>query len=172
MVMTSRRPRQAVRSTSKVAAGGILKAPAAKRVRRGVKRPVIKLLDKFKSGLERRISTQIESAGLADGYEKLVIKYERPSRVSKYTPDFQIGHKPIFIEAKGWFRKPADRQKMIYARDQNPALDIRIVFQKASLPIYKGSPTSHGKWATDNGFMWADNGVIPDVWLKEAKHAV
>lgn len=155
-----------MRSISNV---GILKAPRKSTVRRGVKRPVVKLLTEFKSGLEKRIADQIESEGLEPNYEKLVIKYERPARISRYTPDFPIGDKPIIIEAKGRFRTASERQKMIYARDQNPALDIRIVFQKASLPIYKGSPTSHGKWASDNGFMWADNGVIPNEWLKEAR---
>ena len=63
--------------TSKSAAGaatkGVLKAPV---VRRGVnKRPATKLLDQYKSGLEKRVASQIEAAGLDPQYEKHVIKY-------------------------------------------------------------------------------------------------
>jgi len=27
----------------------------------------------------------------------------------------------------------------------------------------------YAKWATDNGFLWADKGVIPPEWIKEMK---
>lgn len=144
---------------------GILRAAKGGSVKRT---PGI-LKGRYKSGLERRAAEQIEAAGLDPQYEGKVIKYIRPARASRYTPDFPIGPKPIYIEIKGRFRGASERQKMILARDQNPEADIRIVFQKADLPIYKGSPTSHGKWATDNGFVWVDGGVIPDEWLDEAK---
>jgi len=39
------------------------------------------------------------------------------------------------------------------------------VFQKANNKIRKGSKTTYGKWADDNGFKWADN-TIPKEWLK------
>jgi hypothetical protein len=61
------------------------------------------------------------------------------------------------------------RQRLILAKQQNPALDIRIVFENASLPINKGSPTTYAKWAEDHGFKWADKGVVPASWIKEMK---
>ena len=152
-------------------ANGVLKAPAKRRRWGGVKRPTVSVKPKFRSGLEKKINDQLAAANLDGNYEKLVIKYTRPEQVCKYTPDFPIGAKPIIIEAKGYFRGGAkERQKMILVRDQNPHLDIRFVFQKASNPIYKGSPTSMSKWASDHGFLWSDNGVIPDAWIKEAAH--
>ena len=155
-----------MRSTSKSSSGGILKPPVVKR--RGKKRPVIKLKTAFKSKLEERINAQIEAAGLDGNYETQVLRYVVPSRNARYTPDFPIGRKPIYIEAKGRFRTASERAKMILVREQNPGVDIRLVFMKASLPIYKGSPTSHGKWAEDHGFQFADGGIIPDAWLVEA----
>lgn len=144
---------------------GILRAPVVKR--RGVKRPT--LAGSFKSKLEERIDAQITAAGLASNYESAVLRYVVPSRNARYTPDFPLGPKPIYVEAKGRFRSASERQKMLLVRDQHPGVDIRLVFQKAELPIYKGSPTSHGKWADDHGFQWADKGVIPEAWLLEAK---
>lgn len=144
---------------------GILRAPKTKG--QGVKRPVLK--SKHKSRLEERIAKQLEEAGIDPKYESQVIRYVVPARKAKYTPDFPIGDKPIYIEAKGYFRTPAERQKMILSRDQNPECDIRIVFQKAHNPIYKGSPTTNAMWAETNGFPWADGGVIPDAWLEEVK---
>ena len=152
-----------MRSTS----SGILKPPKVKR--RGVRRPVTKLKTAFKSKLEERINAQIEAAGLDGNYETQVLRYEVPARKARYTPDFPIGRsKTIYIEAKGRFRTASERAKMILVREQNPGVDIRLVFQKASLPIYKGSPTSHAKWAEDHGFLYADGGIIPDAWLQEA----
>lgn len=136
--------------------------------RRGKKRPVIKLKTAFKSKLEERIAAQIEAAGLSHNYESIKLPYVVPARNAKYNPDFPIGKRPIYIEAKGRFRTASERAKMVLVQQQHPDKDIRLVFQKASLPIYKGSPTSHGKWADDHGFQWADGGIIPDAWLVEA----
>lgn len=143
---------------------GILRAPQVKR--RGKNRPV--LVKKFRSKLEERIDRQIREAGLESNYESEVIPYVIPSRKARYTPDFPIGTKPIYIEAKGRFRTASERQKMLLVREQHPDKDIRLVFQKGELPIYKNSPTSHAKWAEDHGFEWADGGVIPEAWLIEA----
>ena len=111
------------------------------------------------------------SYGLNHNYETKVLPFVVPSRKARYTPDFPIGDrgKVIYLEFKGRFRTASERQKMILVRDQTPGVDIRFVFQNASLPIYKGSPTSHGKWADDHEFLWCDKGIIPETWLKEAR---
>lgn len=145
--------------------------------RQGIKRPVSTLKSgsvrdpikpAFRSKLEERGAAQIEAHGLDHNYETKVLPFVVPSRKARYTPDFPIGSKPIYLEFKGRFRTAAERQKMILVRDQTPGVDIRFVFQNANLPIYKNSPTSHSKWAEDHGFMWCDKGVIPEHWLKEA----
>lgn len=84
-----------------------------------------------------------------------------------YTPDFQISTKAgkvFYIEYKGILDLET-RKKMVRVKHQYPDLDIRFVFQKARNKIRKGSKTTYGKWATDNGFKWADN-TLPPGWLK------
>lgn len=124
-----------------------------------------------RSALEDKVAKQLDISGVTYAYESVRLDYKVPSRKAKYTPDFILtnGDKQLIIEAKGWFRTAAERQKMVLVKQCNPDLDIRIVFQNANKPIYKGSPTSYAKWATENGFLWADKGTIPDEWLEEVK---
>lgn len=120
---------------------------------------------RYRSRLEERIADQLDEAGIQFSYENKKLKYTVPARHATYTPDFDLG--PFLIEAKGYFRSAADRQKLVLVKRDNPEAQIRLVFQKASNPIYKGSPTTYAKWAEDHGFEWADGGVIPESWLKE-----
>ena len=120
---------------------------------------------RYRSRLEERIADQLDDAGVSFGYENKKLKYTIPARNATYTPDFDLG--PFLVEAKGYFRSAADRQKLVLVKKDNPEADLRLVFQKASNPIYKGSPTTYAKWAEDHGFLWADGGVIPDEWIKE-----
>lgn len=122
---------------------------------------------RYRSGLEERIAKQLGEAGIEFQYENTKLKYTVPARQATYTPDFAVG--PILIEAKGYFRKASDRQKLVLVKQAYPELDIRLVFQKASNPIYKGSPTTYAKWAEDHGFKWSDEGRIPNEWLEEVK---
>lgn len=130
------------------------------------KQPVLERA-KYRSRLEDRIANQLKQAGVTFAYEDLKIKYEVPKRHAKYTPDFTFGS--IICEAKGRFRSAAERQKLLLVKEQYPELDIRLVFQNANLPIHKGSKTTYAQWANDNGFLWADKGVIPEEWLLEAR---
>jgi len=86
----------------------------------------------------------------------------------KYTPDFKIkrpsNRTPLYIEYKGVLDVKT-RKKMKLVRQQYPKVDIRLVFQKASNKIRKGSKTTYGMWADQHGFLWAD-GEIPKVWLR------
>jgi hypothetical protein len=140
-------------------------------------KPALKLEPAFRSGLERGLAEQLDAEGISFEYEKLKLEYNVPARVAKYTPDFKVGK--IVIESKGAFGygpnrfsggDPAkERQKLLLVKEQHPDIDLRIVFQRASTKIYKGSPTSYAKWAADNGFLWADKGTIPPEWIKEMK---
>jgi len=129
--------------------------------------------NRYRSHLEERIAGQLERAGLHFDYEGEKISYVVPARKARYTPDFPVPYKAkkakIYIEAKGRFRTAQERQKLILVREQNPDIDLRIVFQKANNPIYKGSPTTYAMWAESHGIKWADGGVIPEAWIKELK---
>lgn len=120
---------------------------------------------RFRSRLEERIADQLEAEGIAFKYESEKIKYLVPARNSTYLLDFDVG--PFLIEAKGYFRSASERQKYVLLKEQHPDRDIRLVFQNANNPIYKGSKTTYGQWATDHGFKWADGGKIPEDWLEE-----
>lgn len=115
------------------------------------------------------MARQLELAGRSFGYEDEKIDYLKPAKSAKYNPDFILTKKngeKMYIESKGRFLT-ADRQKHLLIRDQSPHLDIRLVFQRAKNTISKTSTTTYGKWATDKGFLWSDNGRIPPEWLDE-----
>jgi hypothetical protein len=135
-----------------------------------------KLVPTFRSDLEGKIAKQLDSAGIKYGYESKVVKFTVPARTAKYNPDFVIDGTSIIIEGKGRFGHRGNdsagakvRQHLILAKQQNPDLDIRIVFQNATLPIYKGAKTTYAEWAEDHGFKWSDKGMVPSSWLKEMK---
>lgn len=130
------------------------------------------LVGNRRSKFEDRIESKLQTSNVTYSYEPHWFEYIVPSRPAKYTPDFLIGTS-IYLEAKGNFNirgKSADeRKKLILVRKNNPDLDLRLIFQDASKPIYRGAKVSHGEWATSNGFLWADGGVIPEDWIIEAK---
>lgn len=134
----------------------------------------------YRSSLEERLAAQLNGAGIEVQYEGYTIPYSVPARDAKYKPDFTCHG--IIIEGKGHFgannfgrrfsnmkeQSAKERQKFALIKEQHPELDIRFVFSRADAPIYKGSPTTHAKWAEDHGFPWA-NKVIPASWLEEIK---
>lgn len=140
-------------------------------------KPALKLEPAYRSGLEKNIAAQLEAEGLSFEFEKHKFEYDVPARKSKYTPDFKIGG--IFIEAKGGFGvgpgrfsggdPVKERQKLLLVKAQHPEIDLRIIFQRASTKLYKGSPTTYAAWATANGFKYGDKGVVPQEWLEEAR---
>jgi hypothetical protein len=119
----------------------------------------------FRSGLEEVIGRQIKDAtGLDPQYESFKISYVKPSKPSKYTPDFKLPN-GIIIETKGRF-ETADRQKHILIKEQHPQLDIRFVFSNSNQRIRKGSETRYSDWCRKNGFQFADK-RIPAAWFNE-----
>jgi Phage endonuclease I len=129
----------------------------------------------FRSRLEKKVADQLKRSGIAYDYETLVVPYKVPERDAKYTPDFPCPS-GIILEAKGRFGHRGsggakERQKLILVKEQHPHLDIRIVFQNARLPIYRGSKTTYAKWATDHGFPFSDKGVVPAAWIEEMKNS-
>ena len=95
-------------------------------------------------------------------YEARTVRYQVPAAEHRYTPDFVLGN-GVIVEAKGRF-DAADRARHLLIRAQHPDLDIRFVFQRASLPICKGSRTTCVDWCRRHGFQYAD-GAVPPSWL-------
>lgn len=90
-----------------------------------------------------------------------------------YTPDWEFtksnGQK-FYLETKGLLDADT-RRKMKAVKEQNPSLDVRLVFQ-ANNYLYKGSKTRYSEWAEANGFLWhvvgASGVFMPKAWLREA----
>ena len=124
--------------------------------------------DGFASRAEAKFAEAMTEYGLAWLYEPEKYPWVPPPK--RYIPDFRVTTKTgksFLIEYKGYLR-PEDRTKMKAIRKQYPQLDLRIIFQNAKKPLYKGSPSTYGDWATKNGYKWADK-TIPQDWLRERK---
>ncbi len=127
----------------------------------------------FRSGLEERISKELEDTGCSFTYEEEVLKYDKPARTSKYTPDFIITtrpdgtkkERPLVIEGKGRFLT-VDRQKHLLVKNQHPNVDIRFVFSNSRQRISKQSNTTYAMWCEKHNYQYADSSV-PNEWLWE-----
>ena len=115
----------------------------------------------YRSGLEERVSKELEEAGVKYEYETQKIKY-RVEEDRTYTPDFILPN-GIIVETKGRFTV-ADRKKHLLIQKQYPKHDIRFVFQNSRAKLYKGAKTTYAQWCDKHGFLYADKS-IPEEWL-------
>jgi predicted nuclease of restriction endonuclease-like RecB superfamily len=71
-----------------------------------------------------------------------------------YVPDFRItdGDGVFFVESKGYLR-PDNRRTMLAVRDQHPALDLRLLFQR-NQKLGSRSKTRYSDWAEQHGFSY------------------
>ena len=84
----------------------------------------------FRSGLEERIASELETESVEFEFEETKLQYVKPQKTHTYTPDFYLPKQKIFIETKGLFTS-ADRQKMRLVKEQHPDKDIRFIFNNA-----------------------------------------
>jgi len=115
----------------------------------------------YRSGLEERVSRELEEAGVKYEYETQKIKYH-VEEDRTYTPDFILPN-GIIVETKGRFTV-ADRKKHLLIQKQYPKHDIRFVFQNSRAKLYKGAKTTYAQWCDKHGFLYADKS-IPEEWL-------
>jgi len=124
----------------------------------------------FRSGLEDRTAIQLKESKINYEYETLKISYTKPATEHVYTPDFILQKKrngDMVVETKGrWVAE--DRKKLKLITEQNPDLDLRLLFQNPNQKIRKGSKTTYGDFADKLGLKWAP-APIPEAWLKECK---
>lgn len=120
----------------------------------------------YKSMFEVAGAEDMSQRGIDYIYEPEQLEYQLDPQ--KYTPDYRVFRKDgssFLVELKGFFRS-SDKLKLRCIKQQHPDLDLRIVFQNARKPSYKGAKTTYADWAEKNGFRWAE-GTIPEEWLKE-----
>lgn len=122
----------------------------------------------LRSGFEQRTAKYLDSKKVKYEYETLKIPYIVPEAKRTYNPDFILPN-GVVVECKGRFTAE-DRKKMSLVIEQNPDLDIRLLFMIDN-PITKGSKTTYTAWCEKRNIKCAvsKDGVIPDEWLKEKK---
>lgn len=118
----------------------------------------------FRSGLEEKVAQFLLDRGVKFTYEEDVIRYIKPEKSARYTPDFVLEN-GIIVETKGRFLT-ADRLKHLLIQKQHPNLDIRFVFSRSKERLSKKSKTTYAMWCEKHGFKYADE-TIPLEWLKE-----
>lgn len=117
----------------------------------------------YRSGLESKVSAQLNEAGVSFEYETFKIEYQ-VNETRKYTPDFRLPN-GIIVETKGRFIA-ADRKKHLLVQQQHPDLDIRFVFSNSKAKLNKGAKSTYADWCQKHGFLYADK-TIPEEWLNE-----
>lgn len=117
----------------------------------------------YRSGLESKVSAQLNEAGVSFEYETFKIEYQ-VNETRKYTPDFRLPN-GIIVETKGRF-VAADRKKHLLVQQQHPDLDIRFVFSSSKAKLNKGAKSTYADWCIKHGFLYADK-TIPEEWLDE-----
>jgi hypothetical protein len=117
----------------------------------------------YRSGLEDKVSKQLQESGVSFEYETLKIQYE-VNETRRYTPDFILPN-GIIIETKGRF-VAADRKKHLLIQQQHSHLDIRFVFSNSRAKLSKGAKSTYAEWCEKHNFLYADK-EIPQEWLDE-----
>jgi|TARA_R110000824_G_scaffold158774_5_gene332836 hypothetical protein len=120
---------------------------------------------RFRSNYEREVCTLLDDDEVKFEYETMNLYYE-VSEQRKYTPDVILPN-GIILELKGRFTT-ADRKKMLLVIKQHPDLDIRMVFQRHTNKLFKGSLTTYSEWCNKKGIKWASK-TVPKEWIKEPR---
>ena len=114
----------------------------------------------FRSRLEEQVSDLLCELGIDYEYEPTKVSYQIQHF---YTPDFLLPNH-VYLETKGYW-DAADRRKMKAVKEQNPDLDIRMVFQNPYNKISKKSKTTYAQWCERHGIPWTSWVNIPMEWL-------
>ena len=107
----------------------------------------------FRSNLERYVAAILKKSGIQFDYEPYNLKYEQPSVVKKYLPDFAKDN--VVLEVKGRFTSD-DRKKMLLLTQQHPDKVFIMVFGRADNKLSKKSNTTYAMWCDNNNIPWID----------------
>ena len=114
----------------------------------------------FRSGLEEKVADLMVELGVKYEYESTKVPYVIQHN---YTPDFLLPN-GVYLECKGYW-DPDDRRKIKAVKEQNPDLDIRMVFQSPFNKISKKSKTTYAQWCDKHSIPWTSFANIPLDWL-------
>jgi hypothetical protein len=123
-------------------------------------RPKTKKTSRYRSKLEEKVADLLIELGVTYDYETTKIAYTIPHN---YYPDFILPN-GIILECKGYW-EASDRRKIKSVKEQNPDIDLRMVFQSPFNTISKKSKTTYAQWCENQGIPWASFKNIPLDWL-------
>ena len=115
---------------------------------------------KFRSKLEERVADLLSNLGISYEYESTIVPYVIQHN---YTPDFLLPS-GVFLECKGYWA-PEDRRKIKAVKEQNPDIEILMIFQSPFNRISKSSKTTYAQWCDKHGIRWSSYQEIPIDWL-------
>jgi hypothetical protein len=120
----------------------------------------------LRSGFEAKTAKYLDGLNAKYGYEVDKLSYVIPESTHKYTPDFKLEN-GIYVETKGRWTA-ADRKKMSLVIEQNPELDIRMLFMTDNT-LNRSSKTKYSDWCEKRGIKCyvSSKGEVPMEWLKE-----
>jgi len=119
-----------------------------------------KKTSKYRSQLEERVAVLLTNLGVTYEYETTKIAYQISHN---YQPDFILPN-GIILECKGYWDSD-DRRKIKNVKEQNPDVDVRMVFQAPYNTISKRSKTTYAKWCDRHNIPWCTFQEIPIDWL-------
>ena len=142
------------------------KALAAKKGRRRLKLPCP---PPYRSWFEVDIAIDALERGIEFEYEKEHIIWIEPEKVRKYNPDYFVYRRDgslIVVEAKGrWTAE--DRKKICFVTEQNPDLDLRMLFERDNTLSKSPKSKKYTEWCAMKGIKCAVGRAVPQRWLDE-----
>ena len=112
----------------------------------------------LRSGFELEFRQDLEAREVPFEFEAIRLAY---TVSHTYVLDWRIRTrtgKTLMIETKGYLDREG-RTKLLQVREQNPVVELRLVFQRKPSPEVL-------RWLTRTKFKWAV-GVLPEAWLHE-----
>ena len=119
-----------------------------------------KKTSKYRSGLEEKVANLLDGLGVTYEYESTRVPYTIQHH---YCPDFILPNH-VLLETKGYW-DAADRRKIKAVKQDNPDLDLRMVFQAPFNKISKKSKTTYAMWCEKHDIPWTSFHNIPLEWL-------
>ena len=146
------------------------RALAAKR-KKGVRtrRRDLVLPPPYRSWFEVDIAIDALEREIEFEYEKEHIVWIEPEKVRKYHPDYFVytrSGKLILVEAKGRWTA-SDRKKICFVTEQNPDLDLRMLFERDNTLSKSPKSKTYTEWCARKGIKCAVGRSIPEEWLNE-----
>lgn len=127
-----------------------------------------KLSSGKRSKLEERVEGILQAIGEVE-YEPDRIYFVQPAVNRYYIPDFKLGENN-YIEVKGRLTLE-DRKKLLWVKEQNPEVVVRLIFGSGNNKITKRSKTTYLDWARANGFEAIDvSQPVPKAWFNKLEN--